>query len=106
MQPILPNFRKELFIPLLSSHHTYPQNPRPIHRKKRADAVKLCREDLEHDERETELADCGTYVCAFEGALRGPDLDEFAGSQNDGACAVETQVIGVVRVTALGGELG
>jgi hypothetical protein len=90
MQPVLPNFREELLIPLLPPHHTDPQYPRPIDRKQRTDAIKLSGEDLEHNKCEAELTDCGADVGAFESALRSADLDEFAGSQNDRACAVET----------------
>ncbi len=41
-----------------------------------ADGVELGGEDLEHDEGEGELRECGTHIGALEGALGRADLDQ------------------------------
>lgn len=45
--------------------------------------IKLTREDFEHDQSETELAETGADVCSFECALGGADFNEFGGSEDD-----------------------
>jgi hypothetical protein len=77
-QPIISHLTKELSVPLISSIHAHQQYASPIRRKQRTDTVELCGEDLQHDERERELAECRSDVCALEGSLSCADFGEPA----------------------------
>jgi hypothetical protein len=55
-QPILPDFRKELSIPLHSPERTYPQHTSPIDCKQSSNTIELGCKDLENYQSEAELS--------------------------------------------------
>ena len=65
------------------------------------DAVELRREDLQHDQSEAELGQAGADVGTLERPLRGADLDEFFGREDDGVGAMETQAVLVRGMASL-----
>lgn len=75
-QPILPHLTKKLLLPFISPIHAHQQHPRTVCRKQRADGIEFRREDLEHYQRERELAQRGADVRSFECPLRGADFHQ------------------------------
>lgn len=75
-QSVLPNLTKELPVPLIPPIQTHQQYPNPIRREQRTYRVEFRSEDLEHHKCERELPKRGSYICAFEGPLRGAHFDE------------------------------
>lgn len=55
IQPVLPDFRKELLVPLLSPKHAYYHHPHPVDREECPDAVEFRSENFEHDQCKGEL---------------------------------------------------
>ena len=49
------------------------------------------------------MSECGADVGAFEGALGGADFDELGRGEDDGARAVQAEVVAVGGVDALDG---
>jgi hypothetical protein len=75
---------------------------------KLTDAVEFTSENLQDHESEAELAQGGADVGALEGTLGGADFDEFLGGEDDGAGAVEAEVVaggGVAGLWGVGGEV-
>lgn len=93
MQPVIPHLGEKLPIALLPAEEAGAQDPRAVRGKERAHAVKLGREDLEHDEGKGELGEGGADVGALKGALGRPHLDQFVVGEDDGDGAVLAQVV-------------
>ena len=55
--------------------------------------IELACEDLEHDQREAELAETGTNVGAFESALSGADFDEFLWREHNAPGSMQAKPI-------------
>jgi hypothetical protein len=66
-------------------------------------AIKLASENLQHHQREAELPQAGADVGALKGALRGADLDQFLGGQDDALGAVEAQTVAGLGMASLFG---
>lgn len=99
---------EKLPIALMAAQQARAQDAGAVHGEQRADAVELGREDLQHDEREGELAQRGAHVRAFERALQRPDLDELRRREDDGARPLQAQmeVVGRVVLEGLAGWRG
>lgn len=69
---------EELALALVAAVDGDEQDGDAVGGEEGADGVELLGEDLEDDEGEGELPEGGAHVGAFEGALRGADLDEPA----------------------------
>jgi len=74
---ILVHFCKELLIPLLAPVQTCKEDAGTVNSEESADAIELGREDLQHDEGEGKLTECGPNVGAFEGTLGCADFLEL-----------------------------
>ena len=102
MHPIIAQLRKELLIPLLPPEPARAEDAGTIDREQGTNTVELGREDAQNDEREGELRQRGPDICAFEGPLSGADFDQFAWRQDDGAGAVEAEVVSISGVVLHG----
>lgn len=90
---VVADFAEELAVPLLAAQQGDDQHAGAVDGEQGADAVEFRREDLEHHEGEGELRERGPDVGAFEGALQRTDFDQFGGGEDDGAGAVQAEVV-------------
>ena len=85
----------------VASEQAGEQDARAIDGEQGADGVELGREDLQHNEGKGELSQRRADVSALESPLGCADLDQFAAGQDDGAGAVQTQLVPVFGASSL-----
>lgn len=86
---------------LLATEQTGEEDTDSIDGEQRANRVELGGEDLEHDKRKRELADCRAHIGALKRALGRPNLNQLIACQYNGAGAMQMQSVSVFCVTAL-----
>lgn len=88
MQAILSHLGKELAVALLATEETDAEHSSPVDGEERSDAVEFRGENLENDQGERELGQCGADICSLEGPLSSAHFDDLVRGQDRGAGAV------------------
>jgi hypothetical protein len=99
VDPIFPEFSKELSIPLRATEESDKENAGAIDGKQGTDTVELGGEDLEDNQRKGELGESCPNISPFEGTLGSADLDNLVGSEDGRSGTVHAEVVSVCGTT-------